>query len=403
MKIFLFALSIRILFLIFFHVFPRFPVEYQDDREVKYLAQALATGRGFTNPYLPEAGLPSAWRTPLHSLLYALFYACCGGSGRSYYAIIYILNSMVSSATASGVFLIARRWLGPGIGVVSGILLAIYLPSVYYATNATCDTTLTAAALVGITAGAGWLLDRLTVPRALLWGAIVGASALVNPSVLSVAGPLGLWLVLQRRAPLARRWIAIKFAAGACLVVVSPWIVRNRIVFGENVFFRSNLGVMLAAGNRDNSSDLHGRTFMPFLEGRFDRLQAAGEAVFDRECRQAAVAWIIQHPPQFLTLTLRRFVLFWTKEVIVGQFPELTVFTTGVPFALAIGGFWLLRRHAWQTLPLWAPIIAYPLVYYVTLVEARYRFPIEPFVVVWAAVALNSLVGGCRFGNAAKS
>jgi hypothetical protein len=41
------------------------------------------------------------------------------------------------------------------------------------------------------------------------------------------------------------------------------------------------------------------------------------------------------------------------------------------------------------TLPLFGAAVVYPLVYYLTDVYARYRYPIEPFLMVFAGYAMS--------------
>jgi hypothetical protein len=56
---------------------------------------------------------------------------------------------------------------------------------------------------------------------------------------------------------------------------------------------------------------------------------------------------------------------------------------------LAFCGHWYGKRHWWELAPLWLFILVFPLPYYVTHVDrGRYSYPVEPLVVLLAAIPL---------------
>jgi hypothetical protein len=102
-------------------------------------------------------------------------------------------------------------------------------------------------------------------------------------------------------------------------------------------------------------------------------------------------------PEFFLNLSVRRFLLFWcgvpkdyfediTPRDVLPQWPDVARAT------LAFIGFaGLLRRRrveAWSFAP---ALLVYPVVYYITFPDARYRHPIEPLMLMLAVytVGLN--------------
>lgn len=383
------ALILRLAGVATFHSGHEFPIEYQIDVEADHFARGILDGDGFTNPYVPESRLVSAWRAPIQPLLWASFLAVGGGQTWTYHILVYLFNAVVSAVGVVGAAVLASRLFDGSIGRLTGLLLVFYPPSVYYACNSTSDATMVSTILIWIVAvsqQAPALQRRTTI-----WlGALVGLGACLNPSTLVVSGIA----VGVRTAGLPgwgnrmRTSLTIVVVAGA---IAAPWIIRNRVVFGEFVFLRSNFGALLWAGNHGAGGARHGSSFLPAFSALLPELKQVGEPELSRRCKARAFEWITAHPVACARATIERAVLFWSKEVFMGAFPEVTAITTGLPFMLGAIGCVAAWRRGWRIgLPL-AIILSYPLVYYVTLVEARYRYPIEPFVLMFSTVSMTTL------------
>jgi hypothetical protein len=63
----------------------------------------------------------------------------------------------------------------------------------------------------------------------------------------------------------------------------------------------------------------------------------------------------------------------------------------------------LWRAHSKFTFPLAATILIYPVPYYLTLVEPRYRLPIDPLVMLLLAVTLQALLGKGKIAESKES
>jgi hypothetical protein len=106
-----------------------------------------------------------------------------------------------------------------------------------------------------------------------------------------------------------------------------------------------------------------------------------------REARQV----VASHPVRYLGQTLRRMLYSWTE---LWNFPPAwNLDGSGVPDALTYSFISLLAfiglaraiRHSWQdAMCLMIPLIFFPVVYYLTHEDVRYRHPIDPIVVIFA-------------------
>lgn len=391
------AIAVRILFIIIFHFGPGIQVEYQHDGEAEHMACTLLHEGRFTNPYVPHMHLPSSNRTPLHPLLLAALLWIAGENQVVWYRLVYIVYSIASSLAVIGVYGLGTALFNRGVGVVAGVLCAFYVPGIYYATNATCDATLVGASLI--------IMSFLAIqcsrnPRP-IWpisfGMLSGLAALINPSVLSVAaGYLLIWLCGAKTSiihRLGRAATVVLFTA----LAVSPWIIRNRVVFGEWVFLRSCFGVNLHMTNRGDGGVTVTRDQFIFSDpSEKARLSEVGEIRYDRECARAAVVWIQANPMEFGRALARRYLAFWSKEVFYGECPLISFVTIGLPFLAGVVGLAIAlldRKTVW---PLVVPLLVYPIIYALTHVEARYRYPVDSFLLLFCAWAVCRLWGARR-------
>jgi hypothetical protein len=115
----------------------------------------------------------------------------------------------------------------------------------------------------------------------------------------------------------------------------------------------------------------------------------------EKQCMAQAVQFIRENPGKFLELTRIRFVSWWIGEATSWQghlhtgLPlalfKRTVYLLPVPFFL-IGAIVARRNPAAQMVLLL--VFTYPVPYYFVHINERYRFPIEPLLVLLAAEGL---------------
>lgn len=86
--LFLLAVFVRAVALLGLHVYPGFPIEYQRDGEAEHFARSFLNEGAFTNPYVRDDVLPSAWRSPLHPLILAGLLNVSGSNECVCYAMV---------------------------------------------------------------------------------------------------------------------------------------------------------------------------------------------------------------------------------------------------------------------------------------------------------------------------
>ncbi len=369
--------------------------------ETGRIAQSIATGHGFGSPFQPGTG-PTAWLAPIYPYLLAGIFKVFGVYSTGSAIAILSLNSVFSALTVIPVFHIARRTFGDRVAIWSGWLGALFPYAWYWAVKWAWETSLATLLLACVfllslrMAGICWIdahrvesSPRSRAPEWLLFGFLWGVIALTNPSLLLWLPFAGLALVLrQMREQRERRALLHAVAAGVLFIaIVSPWAVRNYVVFRKFVPVRGNFGAELRMGNGENAVGLW--RFWMHPSGNpieFEKYERMGEVAYVKQNQSEALDFIRSHPASFAKLCFYRFLYYW-YDVPRDPGPYPLLWFRNVSFLLssifAFAGLWAMwrRRHP-ATLLYGSLLLAVPLIYYVTFPHPRYRAPIEPEILV---------------------
>ena len=370
------------------------------ENETGSIAHSLATGKGFSNPFLRDTG-PTAWLTPVYPLLVAGTFKLFGIFTISSFAALVFLNILFSTATSVPIFYAGKRVAGVGAASGAAWLWALFPSATMFPFEwiwDTCIATLLAAILLLATlelAESGRLRDWCGY--GLLWGFTV----MTNPSLGSLLPFLLGWAVhrARRRAPLP--FTRPLLALGLALLCCVPWTARNYAVFHRFVPLRSNFPLELYIGNNENYDDKHPR-YPPTIskERETVRYFRMGEIPFMDEEKRKAMAFIVSHPRMDLILFGDRFVAFWAGIANpVGTFLATdSLLIRGLVLCAVLSGIGalcgiavLVGRRSIYAFPLAIFPAVFPFLYYVTHTSLRYRHPIDPVTLLLTAIALEAL------------
>ena len=217
--------------------------------ELGKVAQAIASGHGFSSPLRMVDTGPTVWFTPIYPYLVAAIFKVWGIYSFTSKIIILTMNAAFSALTIIPIHSIARRTFGKSIAV-SASWFWVFLPaSLFFVLPWIWDTSLAGLMLALIFWATLSLQDAHTTWSWAGYGALWATGVLVNPAVLSLLPFLLGWLVWEARRDGAP-WI--KFSSVTILVfaiALVPWTVRNYLVFGKFIVLRSNFGLELWLGN----------------------------------------------------------------------------------------------------------------------------------------------------------
>ncbi len=370
---------------------------YRLGGEIGKVALSLMRSGQFADPYMIPTG-PTAHPTPLSPALLALIYHAFGMTAAAGYVRALVGICSYSALYALLPWFARRLGLGTRAGIFAGVACAL-IPQQglgeVIGLGATAHAAL-AFALLTVAFLYRWTAERLSAAGSVLLGMACGAAFhILPPLLLVVLGNLifELWWKRGRR-----KWLlAACVAAGAALACV-PWTWRNYTALHGFFFIRSNFGLELRIANHPGAAaDIEvtyarqGTLRHPSENlGEAHRVRDLGEAEYNRQARNEALAWIRTHPGEFLRLTLMRFLHFWCGPL---RDPWLAaLFTTVTVLALLALRRILPALTAPGRAALLMPLATFPLVYYVVSYVAHYPAPLAWMLLLLAGYQVQSWI-----------
>jgi hypothetical protein len=364
--------------------------------ELGWVGGAIANGHGFSSPFWPQTG-PTALVPPGFPYLLAGIFHIFGVYTLPSAVAILTMDSFFSALTCIPIFFLAKSAANRRVAIFAAWAWVIYPFSIFYST-VVWEWSLTALLFTTCLA----ILFRLhTIHRTWVWigfGLLYGATALVNPAILSALPPL-LAVVIWKRHRAALAWRAkTLLAVCAAVLVVTPWVVHVSRTMHTFVPIRDNYWLEFYAGNSGDAFESNVAWAHPASSPvELEKFERMGEIPYLAEKHQLAVQFVSRHPLWFVVATVRRFVRYWTgfwslSARYLRQEPldlPNVFFCSFVTWMMLRG----LRRMWGESHSVTAPFIVllacFPVTYYLTHASMDYRQPIEPVIVILATIGMT--------------
>lgn len=341
-----------------------------------FIAISLIHGNGYSSPFQFPSG-PTAILSPGYPLLIAAFLRFTGTGPVAVFVLVGF-QIFLSLLIIPLIMWIARRLFGVRVANLAGLICAISEPMLVLPLYI-WDTTLSALLLVAAIALAsspGWR----TKWYSLIAGAGCAIATLVNPTLMPSLFSIFGWSARRSRVV---PWLA----ALTFLIVFAPWPIRNLKVMHSFIPFRSTMNYELWEGNHPGSDGNVTPDGWPMssLQDR-DLYLANGEIGYMRIKGSLVRAYIPTHKTEFVKLSLKRIVRFWTgSSASPGPMTALLA-------VLGFAGLALAWRQGHKIALLVLPIAIYPLPFYITHPNLRYQFVIDPILIIFAGYACEFLL-----------
>jgi 4-amino-4-deoxy-L-arabinose transferase-like glycosyltransferase len=353
-------------------------------------------------------GRPSAYTQPLYGWFLIPLYWIFARS----WIVVGLAQIAVAAATALIIYEIGRRWISPLAGLLAALAATLHPYLVWHDVhmNREIIDELLAAAIVLLTL---LVLDKRSLPLALALGAVLGLAILGNVRLVLLPLVVAAFLVAVRRRAVVVPALATLAAAA---VVVSPWVVRNRISVGCTSLTTDGRALWKANNPNTLRTLEHGKWIddVPPIPGSPPTPQDAGaiyastgRVVATNECaqmryyRHLALTFMEHHPGEKAKLAGVAARMLWQPAVTrtegrrgagtsldVGRRVVEPAFVI-VLYALGLAGLFLVTRRL--------AALALLLLAYDTLAamlfagETRYRVPWDFLIALCAAAAVTRL------------
>ncbi len=352
------------------------------------IARNILVGRGFAGAsfyFPPGTEVPTSFWDPLYPYFLAAVYATVGHS----IPAVRVVQAVVGATSVALLWHLGRRLATPAAGLVAASILACYPFLLYYTGQLLTETLFIGLILATVAAG----IEAMRGGR-LAWfaalGVVGGLAAMGRAEAFAFTLAYVPWCAF--RAPrVGRRQFVVGLAAGwlALAATMAPWTIRNAIEFGRPIVTTTKLGYNLYKYYHPEMTPDQTTRVVPFPDltgldepARADLMQSLG------------VRFMLENPARTAWYMAAKFLLLFkltpSNDATRGYaLVSLLSFGTLLPFMAAGLVFAIREGRAW-----W-PVVGYVAfsVASKTAVFAgiRLRMQIEPFLVLFAAVAIVAL------------
>jgi 4-amino-4-deoxy-L-arabinose transferase-like glycosyltransferase len=368
--------------------------------ENNLVALSLAMRKGFFGPY-PGYEAVTAVLAPVYPWMSAIGFRLFHLDFFGGMLYCQTMNSAFSAATCWPIHAVGKKVFGERVGLASAWLWVFFPYAVLFPLEWTWDQSLSALMLALIVWSTLNLRESTSSLHWTGYGLLWGFTALVNPTLCILVPFLFVWLMIRRQQ--SPRLSAGLVMRSVLMLVLSllPWTIRNYYAVDGLVFVKSNFGLELWLGNNPAVKENYARDLHP-LRSHAERIQliVGGEPNYNREKARQAIAFIKTHPRIFLKNSFDRFLDNWAGTydshvdawILTLHLNQADIWFCSAFSVISFAGMILaLRANLLDSLPLAMCLLLFPIPYYFTHTELRYRHPIDPVMTIFAVYALVRL------------
>jgi 4-amino-4-deoxy-L-arabinose transferase-like glycosyltransferase len=353
------------------------------------IARNLVAGRGFSGAsfyYPPGADVPTAFWDALYPVFLAAIYAVAGHS----VVAVRIAQAALGATAIWLTYRIGTGLAGRPTGLVAAAVSAVYPFFIYYAGQLLTET-LFMALILGAFALALVAQDRGRGAWFAALGGVTGLAALCRAEAFLFGLAFLPWTAWHAAPTLGRRLALAAVALASLGAVMAPWVVRNQLTFGTPILTTTKLGYNLYKYYHPQMTADQTVRVVPFPE-----LDGLSEPEREAVMRNAGLRYMAQDPGRTAWFMANKLALLFklTPSNEVNQrYALISLLTYGalLPF-MAAGLVMAIRRG-----PSYFPVVTYVLFSVATKAAVfagiRLRMQIEPFLILFAALAITRLVG----------
>lgn len=362
-----------------------------DEITYSMLGHRFATGHGMTfpEPWYPwiKADAPQSYFSYTFSLFIAGIYALFG-----YYPLVArLMMALLSTGIVYMIYLLGRRLFSEWIALVAAAIAALYAYLIFYGVALVTETPFTLSLLVAL-----YVAMRIRdgewrgVKAWSLLGIVLAIAVLSRIAIIFFVPVLLCWLYWSVRKQTNLALVVIPLVMMG--LVMLPLTIRNYQLWGEFALSEAQFGHVFWNGNHpDHHGNFHPFRVFPIPD---EVLALDNDVLITNRLLEMALDNIVHDPANFVMLTLtrlRELFVFWPTADSTLQSNLLRLFSFGliVPFTL-YGLFVNLRRFG-ELAPIYLFGVIHVGIYAVTWTMVRYRVPLDPFFILFAAYTLHQI------------
>jgi 4-amino-4-deoxy-L-arabinose transferase-like glycosyltransferase len=358
-----------------------------DENSYDQIAVNFLEGKGMVT----DDGL-YARRVPVYPFFLAVVYLIFGHS----FVAVRFIQAIFSASSSILIYLIGTEVFDKRCGIVAALICAVYYPFIYMPAYLITESFFTFLLISSIYFYIRYYNSRNNYSL-LVATLLLGITALCRSVILPFIVFVFLWLLIVYTNKISKLIKALFLVLAGFLLVISPWAFRNYAIYKTFVPGTLETGLFLYLGNNHLSTGGTGGwtkwgqdQFVPQDSGKLFTIES------DRELTKKAIKFISCNPKRFLWLCWRKIVNMWRPFYADARFfNKLIMSLLDIPIMiLAVLGIFLAFSNSFTKTCLLILLIIYlNVISLITISSIRYRYPIMPFLIIFAASALVYLKG----------
>jgi len=339
-----------------------------------YDSLGLSISKGYG--YIYDNGIPDSFRPPFYPAFLAIIYKFFG---HSYFAVRFI-QSIIGALTAVFVFLIGRKIYGFFIGLLASFVSIAYLPFIKSSCLLLTENIFTFILILIV-----FYLIKIQkngkFGDSIVLGLLLGISLLTRSTMALFI--LFIMPVFIHSKDLNFAQCSKKYAVVLLFftIVLSPWIIRNYIVYRALVPVSSQGGIGFYSSYcpRDGIFGLMAASDDPVV---IEASKISSPILQSNFFVKKTIDFIINNPKKVLMLELKKVMYFWAPLdwEIVGNKWFNAIYMIMLPF-FAIGFISALKEFR-KFYPVLIPIVYFQIISLIFYGSPRFRLPVDPYIFI---------------------
>jgi 4-amino-4-deoxy-L-arabinose transferase-like glycosyltransferase len=353
----------------------------------------LATFIATSHSYVAQDGSPTAWRPPGYPFFLACIYSIAGAN----VFIACVVQAMLGGFTVLALMYLTMAILDRKAAIAGGVMAALY-PGLIYPSRLLLSENLAIPLLLLSICVAVRMARSDSLWGPALLGSLLGLSVLTRgANTIAAALLIAAVLVTKwRTGGMASSFKCVSLSALAMAIILSPWAVRNYVVFHRLAPLATQDGIGLYASYwppKNGSKLIWGN--LPREEDPVVAAAGTGDEVAASEyLKRETINRLRAEPLYFFRLWPSKMISLLAPfdwETFPRSAGASRSFNWGYVFILlpaALGALLIVRKPAtykWALVPLPAAVLIQSLIFYGS---PRFRLVAEPIALIAAATGV---------------
>lgn len=347
-----------------------------------------------------------SFRPPLYPFFLAGIYLIFGHD----FIVVRLIHVLLLSFSSIIVFCICNLLFNKKIGIISVVIFALYPMFGLYAALIQTETL-----FIFLTCLSFYIcllaINKESLLFFMLAGFAVGVTALCRPNILFIFPFLFcIYIIFYFKEKLKVSILYAFIFSLSLIFTLVPWTYRNYTIHGKIISIATATGINLYGGYNPNitskylhvsqnpSIDKSAPNFKRFI-GPVIVPDSLNEVELNSFYINSYINYVKSDPLRFLKVSLFKFLWFWhlhpyqhinipeTKDELLFRimfYPILILFILGLYISF-------IRKRIRHTFLLISIIFNFVILQSIAYVDGRYRLPVIPFVIIFAAYSIYYL------------